>query len=72
MMFFNLKAEMARKSITNKMIADALGIDPATVSGKLNNKERLKYAEAEKIKRIFFPDKEIEYLFQFDEKPKAS
>lgn len=72
-MFMNLKAEMARQKITNKMIADVLEIDPATVSGKLNTYGRLKYAEAEKIKEKFFPDMGIEYLFHdFDDKPKAS
>lgn len=32
----NLKAEMARKGITNEQLANEIGINPATMSAKLN------------------------------------
>lgn len=67
-MFKNLKAEMARNGISNKQIAEVLGIDVSTVSAKLNAYDRLKYCEAEKIRKTFFPDMQIDYLFAIDEK----
>lgn len=35
-MYMNLKAEMARKGITNEQLANGIGINPATMSAKLN------------------------------------
>lgn len=67
-MFKNLKAEMARSGINNKQIAEALGIDASTVSAKLNSYDRLKLCEAEKIRKTFFPDLQIDYLFAIEEK----
>ena len=67
-MFKNLRAEMARDGITYKQVAEALGIDVATVCAKLNNADRLKLSEAQKIRRVFFADKELDYLFATDEK----
>lgn len=62
-MFSNLRAEMARYNITNEMLANALHLNPATMSMKLNNDGRLKYVEAKKIQTIFFPDLSTDYLF---------
>ncbi len=67
-MFKNLKAEMARNDISNKQIAEALGIDVSTVSAKLNTYDRLKLCEAEKIRKVFFPNMKIEYLFATEDK----
>ena len=62
-MYKNLLAEMARRGINNIQIAKAIGINPSTLSAKLNSYDRLKLCEAEKIKNTFFPGMSIEYLF---------
>lgn len=66
-MYKNLKAEMAREGITNKIIADVLNIDPSTVSAKLNLYDRLKLSEAQKIQKELFPNHSVNYLFETDE-----
>ena len=38
----NLKAEMARKGITNEQLANEIGINPATMSAKLNIAGRMR------------------------------
>ena len=58
-MYKNLLAEMARKGIINSQIAKAIGINPSTLSAKLNSYDRLKLCEAEKIKNTFFPGMSI-------------
>lgn len=62
-MFKNLRAEMARKGITNLLIAKELGINPATVSEKLTKPGRLKLDEAQAIRDKWFPELTIDYLF---------
>ncbi|CAM2079293.1 MAG: XRE family transcriptional regulator [uncultured Clostridium sp.] len=69
-MFKNLRAEMARANITNKTLADALNLNPSTMSAKLNEINRLKYAEAKKIQSTFFPNLSTDYLFEFEESSK--
>lgn len=64
MMYKNLKAEMARSSILGKDIAKALGTRQATISSRLTGKTEFSYREAKKIKDIFFPHIELEYLFE--------
>lgn len=65
-MFPNLRAEMARKNITNEMLAKYLGINPATMSKKLNNIDLLKFNEAIKIRDKFFPGLATDVLFATD------
>lgn len=43
----NLKAEMARKGITNEQLANEIGINPATMSAKLNIAGRMRLDEAQ-------------------------
>ncbi|MEC0092856.1 helix-turn-helix domain-containing protein [Paenibacillus macquariensis] len=62
-MYENLRAEMKRKKVLISDLATALGTRRATVSDKINGKSRFYYDEASGIKKIFFPDCEIEYLF---------
>lgn len=66
-MFKNLRAEMARKNITNEKIAKALNLNVSTICAKLNSTNRLKYIEAKKIQAIFFPNLSTEYLFEIEE-----
>lgn len=62
-MFPNLKAEMARKNITQGMLARTLGINLSTMSAKLNSEDRIKLSECQKIKNTYFPEMELEILF---------
>lgn len=62
-MFKNLEAEMVRKSITRKDIADLINVSYNTVSNKLNGNNRFFFDEAYKIKKKYFPEHSIEYLF---------
>jgi len=63
MMYPNLRAEMARRSINNEVLSKVLQIDINTVSRKLNNPRLLKYYEAVLIKKTLFPELGLEYLF---------
>ncbi|PTY76207.1 DNA-binding protein [Heyndrickxia sporothermodurans] len=63
----NLRAEMAREGITMVDIADYLKVRYATINDKVNGKYDFSYTEALKIKRHFFPNLNIEYLFENDE-----
>lgn len=63
-MYRNLEAEIARKGIHKKDIADVWGCRVATVYDKLNGKYPIKLDEAMALKKEFFPEMEIEYLFK--------
>lgn len=58
---------MARSKIKKTMLADALGVTPTTLSFKLNGKSNLSLKECVEIKKNFFPDKSLDYLFQLEE-----
>lgn len=61
--FANLRAEMARKQLSIKEIADYLGVTRDTLGNKLSRKRQINLDEALTISRKFFPDKDIYYLF---------
>lgn len=63
-MYRNLEAEMARKNIPRKDLAELLGVRYATVIDKLKGKSRFTLDEAFKIKDKYFPDLSFEYLFE--------
>lgn len=65
-MYKNLKAEMTRNEIQRKDIADFLGLRYATVVDKINGKYQFKLEEAFSIKKRFFPNLSLEYLFETD------
>lgn len=70
-MYRNLEAELKRKGITRKMLADKLGINIATVSAKLTGKAKLTFDEVTVIvKQVFNNEFEIPYLFKKDETKK--
>lgn len=52
-MFFNLRAEMARKHINQLEIAVVLGISVKSVSNKMNGKSEFTRKEMFLIKRLF-------------------
>lgn len=66
-MYPNLRAEMARKRIMITQISSHLKLRHATVSDKINGKFRFYYDEAFEIKKTFFPEHNLEYLFEFEE-----
>lgn len=66
MTYRNLEAECARKGITKKDIALCLDVRYATVSDKMRGKYPFTLDEALKIKKNFFPNLSIEYLFNKD------
>ncbi|MBO1909720.1 helix-turn-helix transcriptional regulator [Sporosarcina sp. 6E9] len=63
-MYRNLKAEMARSGITMVDVAEFLDVRYATVNDKVNGKFRFYYDEAYAIKKNFFNDLSMEYLFE--------
>lgn len=65
-MYKNLLNVMKQRNITATQIAELLEVRIATVSDKVNGKSRFYFDEAIKIKKVFFPEYEIEYLFEFD------
>ena len=58
---------MARHNISKADIKNLLEVRYATVLDKLNGKSRFFFDEALIIKKKFFPDISIEYLFESDE-----
>lgn len=62
-MLKNLRAELARIDKDMTDIAQLLNVRYATVNDKVNGKFRFYYDEALKIKKTFFPDLSLEYLF---------
>ena len=59
----NLSTEMVRIGTSANEIAKGVSINPATLSAKMNHENRLKLAEAAKIRDRFFPEFAIDYLF---------
>lgn len=62
-MFPNLKAEMARKNIDGVTISSHLGCTPKTFSSKLTGKTEFTRSEIFQIRKEFFPNLSVEYLF---------
>ncbi len=67
-MFPNLRAEMARKNIKPKKLANILGISYDSIINKLNGKTDFTRSEIFKIRDTFFPGLKLEYLFETEEK----
>ena len=63
-MFPNLKAEMARYGIDSKTMSESLNLNYKTIVNKLNGKTEFTRIEMFNIRRIFFPDMKIDYLFE--------
>lgn len=66
MPYGNLKAEMGRNNISIEAIAKLLGIHRNSVSNKVNGNSSFTIEESAKIQEVFFPDKELKYLFEKD------
>lgn len=63
----NLKGEMAKKGITNESIANLLRIHRNSVYNKINGECRFSIDEALAIRNAFFPNYDVDTLFQTDE-----
>lgn len=61
--YSNLIGEIAKSRICNADIASALRIHPNTFRNKLNGESSFSVEEAFTIKRTFFPEKDLTYLF---------
>ena len=64
MVYPNLNAEMARHAIKVKDVADLLGMELNSAYQLLNGKRKMTVGRAYAIKKAFFPDLSIDYLFQ--------
>lgn len=58
---------MVRNNVKPADIASFLNVRYATIIDKLNGHYNFSFNEALKIKRHFFPDHDLEYLFDSDE-----
>lgn len=63
-MYANLKAEMARRSITSLKMAKVIDVTIQTFSKKLNGKSDFTLSEAYAIKEFMSLDMPIEELFK--------
>ena len=64
-MYPNLEAEIAREGLNKKVIAKKIGMKRyGTLIDKLNGNYPLKLEEARAIRKEFFPDLSLDYLFE--------
>lgn len=65
-MYPNLKAECARKNITNRMLAKCANCHENTIGNYYSDKDnsRISVEVAFKIRKTFFPELSLEYLFK--------
>lgn len=63
-MFPNLKAELARRDITQTRLASLIGISISTLNGKLLGNTPVTLAEAKAIKEAIGTDLTLEELFE--------
>mgnify|MGYP002768652739 CR=1 FL=1 len=64
-MYKNLETEMKKRNITNLDLAHTLNVSPKTVSFKLNGKARFNVDEMWLIKKNYFEDLSLEYIFEY-------
>lgn len=62
-MYPNLRAEIARRGLSSKTIAESLGINPKTFGNKLSGKTAFSWPEACAMANTFFPDIDKDVLF---------
>ncbi len=62
-MFPNLRAEMARKNITIKEIAEFLGKTDSWLDNRISGKASLPIIDGVRLRNKFFPEIDIEVLF---------
>lgn len=62
-MFSNLRAELARKGLSGRAVADAIGITAQAFYDKMSGRSEFKRSEMFKIQELFFKDSTLDYLF---------
>ena len=65
-LYVNLRAEMGRKNITIKDMANICGYNRDSLARKLSKKTPINLAEAFQSQEKVFPDKDIYYLFDLN------
>ena len=65
-MLKNLKAEMTRQGLFYRDIAEVIGKDEKSVSNKISCKTEFTRKEMINIKKTFFPNLTLDYLFETD------
>lgn len=68
MKFKNLLVEMTRLEMTQKELAEKIGVRPETLSKKILGKAEFTYGEIRKIRDLINPELKLEYLFAIEEK----
>ncbi|MBS7007042.1 hypothetical protein [Anaerostipes sp.] len=63
MPYMNLKTELIKSNITNEEIAGALNLQLEDVQDKLEGTGRFTIEEAMLLKKGYFPQMPLEYLF---------
>ncbi len=69
-MLKNLIAEMARKGLLYRDLAEFLDRDEKSISNKISCKTEFTRKEMVGIKKEFFPECSLDYLFEQTEKEK--
>lgn len=64
-MFHNLNAELARREVTTKQLAEYLGVSCKTANNKLAGRTEFTLSEIKKITALI-PGVSIDYLFSTD------
>lgn len=59
----NIEEIRKNKGVALVDIADLLGVDSRTVRSKIDGVSDFKFGETVAIKKAFFPEYELEYLF---------
>ena len=60
----DLEAEMKRRAISRKDIADFLELSYSTIHSRFNGKSQWIYDECVRVQEHFFPDKDLKDLFK--------
>ena len=63
-MLKNLVAEMAREGVLYKDLAEMLGRDEKSISNKISCKTEFTRKEMVQIRKQFFPECSLDYLFE--------
>lgn len=68
----NLAGEIARRGIKKKAIAASIHVCGKSLWKKMNGKVQFTWPEVKTIRETFFPDMDVDYLFEKEMKEKAS
>lgn len=66
-MYNNLKRIVREKRISNKIMAELLGISIKAVSNKINGHNDWTYKEVVRLKKFLFPEYDLDWLFEWSD-----